>query len=189
MGYKLKISGVTYFASIHEDGTIEYDPPLPQSVIDKSKEKLMDMLESMTAPGTRTDTDFHKGRGSILDQCDGDYNIAKNLVQQSIKRGYTPGANDVYIGQIANGTGDPSAWFKPGEGRSELKKRLIEKGMGCEAPGLSVAPREYVEKESPKLSNKLTNELAGKYRQSGEAEGMSDTELKSMVVKRHGMQD
>lgn len=188
MSYKLKIRGSTYTVHTNQDGSVTYDPPLPQEIVDKGKANVQEMLESRQVPGTRSDTDFHRGRGSLLDQCDGDHNIAKYVVQEARKQGYNPGSNDVYIGQLASRPGDPKAFFKPGEGRSELKKRLQEKGMGCEAPGLSVKPREYVEAPSVKLSPKLTKEMSNFYRRTGEAEGMSDSALKEMVVKRHGWQ-
>jgi len=179
--YTVKINGVKYQV---ENGV--YDPPLPKDRVERDKANVKEICETRTCPGLRTDTNFHAGRGTLLTQMDDDPQWTKFLVQQARKQGYSPGANDVYIGQLADRTGDPDAWLKPGEGRSELIRRAKKKGKGIEAPGISVAPAPYVEKQGHQLNPHITNKLVNAYKASGEASGMNDMELKEHVKKKHG---
>ena len=179
--YYVKIEGVKYKV---ENGV--YDPPLPEDRVAKDKDNFDEICRTRQCPGLRTDTNFHAGRGTILDQMDGDPQWTQHLVNQALKQGYNPGINDVYLGQLADRTGDPDAWFKPGEGRSELIKRAKKKGKGVEAPGVSVEARPYQEKQGPQLNPVVTKRLMNTYRASGEASGKCDRELKDFVVKKHG---
>jgi len=177
--YIVKINGGRYEV---EDGV--YNPPLPQERIEKDAEHISDIVKYQQCPGLRTDTDFHAGRGTLLDQMDGDENWCKHITSEARKRGYSAGANDVYIGQLADYAGDPKAFFKPGEGRSEMIKRAKACGKGLEAPGVSAKARPYVEKEGPVLSNKNTKSLMEKYKAQGT--NMNDQELRAHVVSTHG---
>ncbi len=179
--YVVKINGVRYEV---ENGV--YNPPLPQDQVQRYQENISEIISTGQCPGLRTDTDWHAGRGTLLQQMDDDPQWTKHLVSQARKRGYSPGANDVYIGQLADGTGDPDAFFKPGEGRSEVIKRAKKKGKGIEAPGISVKPREYVEKKGPQLNETYTQRLMHAYKAEGKASNMSDQELRTHVKATHG---
>lgn len=183
--YKMKHGGVTYEVTVNEDGTTEYNPPLPESLVKRSKQRLKEMCQKCVAPGLRTDTTWHAGRGTLLDQMDGDEIYTDYLVKQARKKGYNPGANDVYIGQLADSDGDRKAWFKPGEGTSEMRKRLIASGKGCDSPRLHVEPRTYTPKPKKLINEKIARNFEAQYRKSGEADGMSKQQLRQYVIDKH----
>lgn len=182
--YKAKINGISYEVTII-DGKPSYNPPLPKSVQKKSKARLNEMLSSGTAPGLRTDSTFHKGRGTLLDQLDGDEVYADYLVKQAAKKGYTVGANDIYLGQFDDSCGDPKAFFKPNEGLSEIKKRAEATGKGVDMPGLYVKPKEYTPKPKKLINEKIAKGLEKQYIQSGEAAGMTKKQLRQHVINKH----
>lgn len=184
--YKARINGVVYEVTVHPGGGTTYNPPLPKERAAKYTAKGKDMLKSQKAPGHRTDTGWHAGRGTLLDQMDGDQVWVKHLAKEANKHGYNPGANDVYIGQLAQYTGDKNAFFRPSDGRAELKKRLIASGKGCDIPGLKVESRPYQEKQGKLLNPKIVKQMERQYVASGEATGMTQRELQSHIVEKHG---
>jgi hypothetical protein len=184
--YIVKINGVSHTVVVNEDGTTTYDPPLSEERKQKDRQNIKDMCRARKTPGVRTDTGFHAGRGTLLDQMEGDEQWTKHLVAEARKQGYNPGANDVYIGQLADKTGDRDAWFKPTDGRKELEKRLRKKGKGCDIPGLRVEPAPYIEKTGPQLNPKIVRAMERQYIASGEAGGMSREELRKHIVQKHG---
>jgi hypothetical protein len=169
------------------DGVKVYDPPLDPDVCERSAAKCRDMLMSQKPPGHRSDTQFHAGRGTLLDQLDGDVNWVNHLAKQARKRGHSVGANDVYIGQLDDAEGgNPDAFFKPGEGNAELRRRLQRTGKGVDSPGLYVAPDPSKIPKAKALNPKFTKRLMDQYTKSGEAGSMTKQELKSFVEKKHG---
>jgi hypothetical protein len=183
--YYLKLNGVKHKVVVDKNGNTTYDPPLPEEKKRRWKKNVREMCDAGVSPGLRTDTLFHKGRGTLLQQMDGDEEYCKYLVHKAKQKGYTPGANDVYIGQMADSDGDPNAWFKPGEGLAEMRKRLQKTGKGCDMPGLHVKPREFVKKPSKALNPRIAKGLANYYKATGEAEGMNNKQIAEMVVKKH----
>jgi hypothetical protein len=182
----MTINGTKYSVNI-VDGQKVYFPPLPESLAKKFMSKCQDMLESRKPPGHRSDTQFHAGRGTLLDQLEGDVNWTNHIASQARKRGYTVGANDVYIGQLDDDKGgNPDAFFKPGEGLSEMKRRLQKSGKGCDMPGLYVAPDPNKIPKQKALNPKVTKRMMDHYTKTGEAGSMTKQELKSYVEKKHG---
>ena len=177
--YVVKINGIKYEV---ENGV--YNPPLPQDRVERDEENIKEIIQTQQCPGLRTDTNWHAGRGTLLSQMEDDPVWTKHLVKEARKQGYNPGANDVYLGQMADSVGDPKAWFKPGEGRSELVKRAKASGKGVEAPGVSVQPRKYEERKGPQLSEAHTQRFMQEYKAQGTT--MSDPELRAHVKKTHG---
>lgn len=186
--FKVKINGVTHEVTTGEDGEMIYDPPRNETKqqILKRRKALKEMCDSMTPPSVQSDTTFHKGRGTLLDQMEGDDAAVHRLTEKAKARGYTPGANDVYISQLADSLGDPKAFFKPSEGRAELKKRLEQTGKGVDMPGMRVESKPFDEKKRPALNPRIAKNLARGYRESGEHSNKSDSELLQHVVKKHG---
>lgn len=185
--FSIIINGTKHKVTLdRKTGVKVYDPPLPTEEIAKRKNNFQEMVETGQLPTMNCDVDsFHKGRGTLLDQLDGDEVWAKHVTSNAKKHGYTPGNNDVYLGQLARFPGDPDAFFKPGEGKAELKKRVEESGKGVHMPGLDIEakPKEI---KSKKLADKHVRDLAKGYRASGEADGMSDADLKKTIIKKHG---
>jgi hypothetical protein len=185
--FTVKINGVKHEVTIGKDGERVYDPPIPEELQSKFDSKCKDMLRHQKAPGHRSDTQFHAGRGTLLQQLEGDENWAKHLAMKAKQRGYNVGANDVYIGQLDDGNlGNPEAFFKPGEGLSEMKRRLKKSGKGCDMPGLHVAPDPNNLPKPKALNPKVTKRLMSHYRQTGEASGKTNLELKEYIEKKHG---
>jgi hypothetical protein len=184
--YYIRISGVKHEVNVLPDGTKTYDPPLTAEQLRKYEGRCKDMLESSKPPGHRSDTSFHTGRGTLLDQLQGDTNWANHLAKQAKKRGVNLTGSEVYIGQLDDAEcGNPDAFFKPGEGLSEMKRRLKKTGKGCDMPGLYVeASKDRVKQKA--LNPKVAQKFMKQYRQSGEASGKSDRELKEYVEKKHG---
>ena len=187
--YKVKINGVTHSVEIDSKGRRKYDPPLPRHELKKYAANIRDICESRQCPGLQTDTSFHAGRGTLLDQMEGDEVWCKYLVQEAKKQGYTPGANDVYISQIADKPGDKKAWIKPGEGRADVMKRVRDAGKGIDAPGMRVDAKPYEEKKFPKLNKKVVDRFERSYRANGMDNGMSRQELRNHIVAEHGKKD
>lgn len=185
--YYLKLNGIKYAVDVDASGNTTYDPPLPAGKSKKWKHNIKDMCASGKAPCLFTDTSFHAGRGTLLQQMDGDEIYCDYLVKKAKEQGYTPGANDIYIGQMADKDGHPDAWLKPGEGRAELKKRLIASGKGGEMAGMSVKAKPYEKKKSTPINKRAMKGLAQHYKSTGEAAGMSQSELKQHIVKNHSL--
>lgn len=188
--YYATINGTKHKVTRDEQGNEVYDPPLPKDQKAKFDNRMKDLLKHGKCPSLQTDTAFHAGRGTLLEQMEGDEAWVKKLTQEARKKGYNPGANDVYVGQLArDGAGDPNAWFKPSEGRAEIEARARKMGVGIEGAGISVEAKPFEEKEAPRLNPKLRRSLENYYRKSGEAGNMTDKELSDHVIKTHGRQD
>lgn len=185
--FKVKINGTTHEVTVLDDGSRVYDPPIPGELQKKFNAKCQDMLKNQKAPGHRSDTQFHAGRGTLLQQLEGDENWAKHLAMKAKKRGYNVGANDVYIGQLDDGDlGNPDAFFKSSEGLAEMKRRCERTGKGCDMPGLHVAPDPNKIPKAKALNPKVTKRLVGHYRKTGEADGKTNRDLKEYIEKKHG---
>jgi hypothetical protein len=131
-----KINGVRYCVTYVDGGKV-YDPPLPDRERLEAvwSERGRELRKSRSCPKLKTDTEFHARRGTLVDQLGGDEAWAKFITKRAKQRGYTPGANDVYISQLVRsevGPGDPQAWVKPSEGRAEIAKRCRDRGLGCD---------------------------------------------------------
>lgn len=184
--FHVTINGTKHCVTV-KNGESVYDPPIPSESKEKYRKKCQDMLKSRTAPGHRTDTSFHSGRGTLLSQLEGDVNWTNHIVKQAKKRGYNVGANDAYIGQLDDlEGGNPNAFFKTNEGLSEMKRRLTKLGKGVDMPGLYVAPNPDNMPKPKALNSNVCKKLMSHYKQTGEASGMTDIELKSYVEKKHG---
>lgn len=184
--YYIKINGTKHAVTVSEDGHKSYDPPLTNEQLRVYDSRCKDMLNSRKAPGHRSDTQFHAGRGTLLSQLQGDEVWANHLAKQAKKRGVNLTGSEVYIGQLDDAEcGNPDAFFKAGEGLSEMKRRLKKTGKGCDMPGLYVEAEKGRLKQKP-LNEKVTQRFMNEYRKSGEASGKSDAELKAYVQKKHG---
>ncbi len=182
----LKINGIKHKVTI-VNGEKVYDPPLSEEQLSKGKQNLQDIIDSGQVPGVRSDTQFHAGRGTLLDQMQGDENWTNHLVKQAAKRGLRLTGNETYIGQLDDGEGgNPDAFFKPDEGRSEFKRRLQKTGKGCDMPGLTVESRKDIQLQRHALNPKITKKLMQEYRKSGEHSSKTNAELKDFVEKTHG---
>lgn len=168
-----KINGVWYEVDL-VDGEFVYDPPLPDTV---RRNGIREIIESGRAPYLKTSTTFFAGRGSLLDQMDGDDQYTDILVRKAKQQGYTPSPGDVYLGQVAENEGDPEAWFKQGDTEQNVKQVLERKARR----------RAEKKKDAPIINPKIVDEIAAHYRATGEVgPKVDDNELRAMVVEKHG---
>ena len=183
----LKINGVKHKVTIDRNGNKTYDPPLSEEQLRVGKENLQGIIDSGQVPGVRSDTQFHAGRGTLLDQLQGDENWANHLAKKAKERGLNLTGRETYIGQLDDAEcGNPDAFLKQDEGLSELKRRLQRTGKGCDMPGLTVEANKDFGLKQKALNPKVTKKFMDQYRRSGEAKGKSDAELKAYVEKKHG---
>lgn len=178
--YKLRLNGKTYTVTHDESGASVYDPPLPEGYEKKWSANHRDIVSSRKFPSLQTDTAWHANRGSLLSQFDGDENWARYAEKKARAAGKSISSDAIYLPTLANEPADPNAYISPTEGRAEVKRRIREKLERENAKRNAPAPR---------LSKKLTKELMGHYKANGEASGMTNSELKKMVIDRHGRQD
>lgn len=182
----LKINGVKHKVTT-VNGERIYDPPLSDEQLSRGKQNLQGIIESGQTPGVRTDTSFHAGRGTLLDQMQGDENWTNHLVKKARERGLNLTGRETYIGQLDDAEcGNPDAFLKPDEGLSELKRRLQKTGKGCDMPGLTVEARKDFGPKKRALNPQVTRRLMKQYRASGEHSTKTDAELKAYVEKTHG---
>ena len=183
----LKINGIKHKVTIDRNGNRSYDPPLSEEQLRVGKENMQGIIDSGQVPGVRSDTQFHAGRGTLLDQLQGDENWAKHLAKQAKKRGLNLTGRETYIGQLDDGEGgNPDAFFSQNEGASELKRRLQRSGKGCEMPGLTVESNKETRIKQRALNPQVTKRFMDQYRKTSEGAGKSESELKSYVEKKHG---
>ncbi len=73
-------------------------------------------------------------------------------------------AGKVYMSQLASEPGDPRAWVSQMDAKSEIKKRCIDKGWGCEG-GVSVPvpTDEPPLDETPFLADDIVQDAADEY--------------------------
>jgi hypothetical protein len=96
------------------------------------RDNLRDILDSRKPPALAgDDTTFFNAFGTLYDQL-GDQ--ADMVVEEAKRQGYTPSGNDIYMGSVARGIGDPEAFFHAGRGRAEYK-RTIEDNFGTASSG------------------------------------------------------
>lgn len=177
---RLTLSGVKYVITHHDDGSVTQEPPLPESAKKRFKKNHKEIVETGKFPGMQTDTLFHAGRGSVLDQFQGDEEWTRFAMKKAKKAGVSVSSDSLYFPTLADEPADPKAFIRPDEGRAELKRRFKQKAE---------RDREKAQRPAPKLSKKLTNEMVNYYRSTGEAAGMSSSELKQMVQDKHGRRD
>ena len=183
----LKINGVKHKVTLDRDGNRVYEPPLSAEQVQAGARNMQGILESGEVPGVRTDTQFHAGRGSLLDQFQGDEVFANHIAQKARERGLNLTGRETYIGQLDDQEGgNPQAFFKADEGLGALKKRLIETGKGCSMPGMDVAVSPRSVPKHKGLNPKVTKQFMDHYRRTGEASGKTEAELRSYVIKKHG---
>lgn len=87
-----------------------------------------EMLASHQAPSIETDSTFMAGQWNQFGENQNQMNCGRTLAKECRKRGGDPNGK-VYLGQLADFPGDPSAWV---ESRADVKRVCKKKGLGCE---------------------------------------------------------
>jgi hypothetical protein len=148
--------------------------------------KWQDMFRSKKAPGLAgDDTTFFNAFGTLHDQLG---NQTEMVVQAAKEQGYTPGENDVYMGSVARGIGDPEAFFNAGRGRAEMKK-TIEENFGTASVGRWVETKNVDRPEAKPIA--LADDIVEDHYKEMVFENpdvlrRDKGEVKHEIVQRHG---
>ena len=129
--HKVRYEGKTYVGRSQKDGTVVFDPPLPEEYVNACESKMADVLEARSFPGLNTDTTFLANRGTLEKQFDGDHEALERVMAKSIKAGYKPNPNSVYMSSLAAFEGDPRAYLTAGDAKGQIRKICEERGVGC----------------------------------------------------------
>ena len=171
-----------------EDLPVVSDMPLIQAAYVKMRRagechKLAEMFAYQQPCGTKN-TDrafFHsKMNGQDLEQLPaGMQKRARERYQRETGRDIPQGS--VYISQLAQGPGDPRAYF---DSVGDIKKRCLETGASCEALGIAgaevMAPKPRVKYAPRLLQRRLRSEMA-----KPENKGKRPQELAEKIVDKH----
>jgi hypothetical protein len=110
---------------------------------------MAEVLAFRKFPGVAgTDSQFLRGRAKGADSIAGSEEpvVRKEYFERAERAGVSP-AGKVYLGQLARFPGDPQAWVS---GTGDVKRRLEERGWGCESPHLKVKPPQYADAPDPR---------------------------------------
>jgi len=130
VSFTLKLDGITYRGKSLPDGTVVYDPPLPESDAATRERNLKEVFETRSFPGLNTDTTFLANRGTLDKQIE-DPIALKTVVEGAKRDGFTPSPNHVYMSSVARYPGDRQAWLTAGDAKGHIRKICEERNVGC----------------------------------------------------------
>jgi hypothetical protein len=149
-----------------------------------------DMLASQRAPRGCTDDTFFSGLPRLAEQFDSD-RAMNRCISESKKRGYTPGANDVYQPGLARFPGDPEAFVNRTRGRGYIKSLCEKRGWACNG-AVNVEAREpesdpYDPKNCVPMHKNLVDSYArDMVKANPDLKRKSRAEIKELVLDKHG---
>lgn len=187
---KLTIQGKRYTITHNDDGTTVEDPPLPESIRNRFSQKGKQMMELQSPCKSKTDTEFHGKRGTLVDQLGGDEAWAKFVMKRNREMGGVATESHTYISQLAREPGDPEAFIPPGEGAGYIRKLCEKRGKSVHG-AVNYTPSERERKvKKPRLAEDLVQSQMMRYRASGEADkSVSDGALREMIIEKHGAKE
>jgi hypothetical protein len=114
--------------------------------------RMAEMLACRQPPARHgTDTQFFSGTGTV-DKTIGD---RMQYAEQSFKeQGFRPGADDVYLPELARFPFDKRAFIKHADGKSRVKQLVEETGTGSERLGVKPSGEFHPEAVAKKRSKK-----------------------------------
>lgn len=107
--------------------------------------RLAEMLALRAAPKCMTDTLMYSDLEPISKRFSRSAEEAdqlNSLVRAARSKGYSPGANDIYMPEIASDWGDPDAFISPTDGREKIRKTLEKKGWSSPEGYVTTKGRE-----------------------------------------------
>jgi|GEM_PF-2658360 len=169
---RIKINGKLYIMTVDSKGRETYDPPLPQSIIERGERNMQDIRKGKIAK-LRTDATFMAGRGSLRDQFKGDEAWLRRYAKEYKKRtGRSMPENAAWIGQLADDPFDPRALVESAADQKKLIQRRADKvNRENDAPPIRLA------------EDLVVGEME-RYRAEGDTSPAD--ELRHMVIERHG---
>lgn len=138
---------------------------------------------------SNTDTAYFSQFGMLADELGEGY--AANVVADARRHGYNPSQGDVYINGLADFRGDPKAFFSQADGLGAIKRRIEERGTGCEGkwsiearkPEYDPLAADHCVALAPDLvETKLNSMIAEQPSLARE----NKNELRKQIVKKHG---
>ena len=102
----------------------------------KCKRKTLERI--IGAPAVRTTSTFARGKGTLLNQFQGDEAEVKRVTDCAKKQGYTPRDTDIYEPCIASCKGDPKAFLPASDPVGALKRVCAARGIGAEGRGVNI---------------------------------------------------
>lgn len=119
------------------------------------------MLASRKAPASRTDNDWFRGKGKLLDQFGGNAEVTAGVVSAARHHGYNANENDVYVPQIAEFIGDPKAFVPACGGLGHIKKVCETRDIDCEGAVTHRRVRDPKPPQKVKLAKDLVDRGVG----------------------------
>jgi hypothetical protein len=154
--------------------------------------KMAEMLACRKMPGLRTDTAYFAQFKPLADELGDGY--AENVIRDAQKHGYNPSTGDVYMPGLADFRGDPRAFFSRTEGSGAIKKRIEERGTGCEGKWSIPAREPESDPLAPENCVALAPDLVDQRiavmtRENPDVAHENQVELRKQIVKKHGRQN
>ena len=147
------------------------------------------MFATGQGPTLHTDDTFFRGwQGASGAQFDKRLPYDQNLYMREAKEAGVSTNGKVYMHGLAEYPGDPRAWVGT---KGEMKKRLEQKGWGCDRLGVKV--RTDVEPEAtPALAEDLVQEMVARKFQGEDDRAITPKKLaeaREAVIEKHGQKN
>lgn len=148
------------------------------------------MLASRQSPGLATDDQFLNQEFSLKNRVSSAAQ-RKNILKKARAAGICVDETCRYEPGLGKGPADPTSWFKHGEGKAELQKRLNARGanavhnlpVGIKAP----TPHNKPPAPTPGLAPDLVNEIERNMVAQDPALATKDRrKLREMIIDKHG---
>lgn len=158
--HKIKYAGKVYRGVQQKDGSVVFDPPLPEEYVRSCESRMQDALTSQAFPGLNTDTTFLANRGTLEQQFEGDKDALEKTVKKAQQHGYKPKHTDVYLSGLARFPGDPQAFVGGNDAKGHIAKLCKDRGIGCRGsvnvpePEKRISPEEAVKRDAKKVVKK-----------------------------------
>jgi putative FmdB family regulatory protein len=110
------------------------------------------LVRLIGVPAIRTSTTSFSGRGTLLQQFDGDEKEAGRVVAAARKQGYNPSIYDIYEPCLADRCGDPKAFLPQSDPIGKLKQVCETTGRGAEGRGVSIKSKAAREPRKKKAA-------------------------------------
>jgi putative FmdB family regulatory protein len=110
------------------------------------------LVRLIGTPALRTATTFVSGKGTLLDQFQGDEAEVARVVSEAKKQGYTPKDTDIYEPCLAQRKGDPAAFLPAADPVGKLKQVCARRNISCEGRGVTIKSKQVEPKQRRKLA-------------------------------------
>lgn len=155
---------------------------------DRFATNMSDIIRCRKAPKSDTDDDYLRGRGSLLQQFDGEERALQAHLEHCAEHGFKPRENDVYLPTLAQFPGDPRAHVRS---RAEAQKYAEELGVGLQINGRDVVKHREPESdpwdECTPLGEDLIRKSAPDMVKSDPKLAKDPQQLREAVIAKHAL--